>query len=272
MHFTLPGVFEHNPVPRVVNSQLWTIPFELECYLALVILSISTALQNRRVFVALIVLFSFAATAGAFLVCPVNPVGPEPGRALVLSFLAGVSLHLYRDRIPYSSVLGVAAAIAAAFLLQIPNAAYLSAFPVAYLTVWVGLMRPPKIPFGDLSYGVFLFHLPVEQSIMHLFPNVGSWRQLTLMALPASVLCAWLSRNLVERPVLSRKNQVLAAVDRFCAALGRPAHPRGSQRQPAPGDQSPPSRNPISLTGFYASHGEHGALGAVVLRPCVFDL
>ena len=33
-------VFEHNPDPRFIASQLWTIPFEFECYVALVILSL----------------------------------------------------------------------------------------------------------------------------------------------------------------------------------------------------------------------------------------
>ena len=89
--------------------------------------------------------------------------------------LAGVSLHLYRDRIPCSPALGVVAGIVAAVLLQFPNACYLAAFPVAYLTVWLGLMRPPKTPFGDLSYGVYLFHFPIEKSIMQVFPGVGCW-------------------------------------------------------------------------------------------------
>jgi peptidoglycan/LPS O-acetylase OafA/YrhL len=223
VHFTLPGVFEHNPVPRVINSQLWTIPFELECYF--VLLSVSAVLRDRRAFAALVVILSLVATGLAFLLDPVSPIEPIPGRALVVSFLAGVSLHLYRDKIPCSPTVGVLAALVAAVLLQFPNACYLAAFPVAYLTVWLGLMRPPKIPFGDLSYGVYLFHFPIEQSIMHVFPGVGCWWQLTLLALPSSVLCAWLSWNLIERPVLSRKKHVLAAVDRACAALAHFARP-----------------------------------------------
>jgi peptidoglycan/LPS O-acetylase OafA/YrhL len=101
VHFTLPGVFEHNPAPDVVNSQLWTIPFELESYLSLVLLSLSAALRDRRVFVALVILLSLVATGRAFFMDPVSAVEPLPGRALVVSFLAGVSLHLYRDRIPF---------------------------------------------------------------------------------------------------------------------------------------------------------------------------
>ncbi len=68
--------------------------------------------------------------------------------------------------------------------MEIPNASYLAAFPVAYLTVWLGLKNPPRIPFGDLSYGVYLLHFPIEQTIMHLFPGAGSWWRLTLMTLP----------------------------------------------------------------------------------------
>ena len=108
-------------------------------------------------------LFLIAATAGAMLKNSVSPFAPLQGRVLVAAFLAGVAIHLYRDRIPYSSVIGVGAAIASVVLLQIADTAYLAAFPIAYLTVWIGLMRPSKIPFGDLSYGVYLFHFPVEQ-------------------------------------------------------------------------------------------------------------
>jgi peptidoglycan/LPS O-acetylase OafA/YrhL len=233
VHFTLPGVFEHNPAARVINSQLWTIPFELECYLSLVLLSLSTVLRDRRALVALVVLFSLVATARAFSVDPISPIGPIPGRALVVSFLAGVSLYLYRDRIPYSPALGLVAGAVGAVLMQFPNACYLAAFPVAYLSVWLGLMRPPKIPFGDLSYGIYLFHFPIEQSIMQVFPGVGGWWQLTVIALPPTALCAWLSWNLVEHPVLSRKKHVLAAVDRAYAALAHLARPvlAASERQ-----------------------------------------
>jgi peptidoglycan/LPS O-acetylase OafA/YrhL len=223
VRFTLPGVFEHNPAGAMVNSQLWTIPFELECYA--VLLFVAAVLRDRRAFVALVVLLSLVATALAFFLDPVSPFQPIPGRALVVSFLAGVCLHLYRDKIPCSPAVGVLAALGAAVLLQISNTCYLAAFPVAYLTVWVGLMRPPKIPFGDLSYGVYLFHFPIEQSFMQIFPGIGRWWQLAFLALPSSALCAWLSWNWVEHPVLARKKDILAAVDRAYAALARQVRP-----------------------------------------------
>jgi peptidoglycan/LPS O-acetylase OafA/YrhL len=238
VHVTLPGVFEHNPDPRLIASQLWTIPFEFECYFALAILSLLNLLRDRRAFVQIIVICSLAATVCALLISPVSPFDHVPGRVLVLCFLAAVSLYLYRDAIPYSPDLAIASVIGSTVLLQIPNASYLAPFPVAYLTVWVGLKRPPKIRFGDLSYGVYLLHFPIEQTIMHLFPATASWWRLTLMALPPTFVCAWLSWNLIEQPILSRKTSILAALDRAMDAVEATIRPFSPKRLPQAADRS----------------------------------
>ncbi|HLX97329.1 MAG TPA: hypothetical protein VKR62_01425 [Roseiarcus sp.] len=87
------------------------------------------------------------------------------------------------------------------------------------MTVWLGLRDPPGIPFGDLSYGVYLLHFPIGQTIMHLFPGAGSPLRLTLMTLPPAFASAWLSWNLIEHPILSRKTSILAALDRAIEAV-----------------------------------------------------
>jgi peptidoglycan/LPS O-acetylase OafA/YrhL len=245
VHVTLPGVFEHNPDPRLIALQLWTIPFEFQCYFALAILSLLNLLRDRRALAQIIVLSALSATVCALLIAPVNPFSHVPGPALVLCFLAAVSLYLYRDAIPCSPPLAVGSAIASAVLLEIPNASYLAAFPIAYLTVWLGLKNPPRVPFGDLSYGVYLLHFPIEQTIMRFFPSAGSWWRLTLMALPPTFVCAWLSWNLVEQPILSRKTSILAALDRALEAVtaairpffpGRVRQPAGQSEAVAPGE------------------------------------
>jgi peptidoglycan/LPS O-acetylase OafA/YrhL len=40
IHFLLPGVFENNPLNIAVNLSLWTVPYELECYIALMALAL----------------------------------------------------------------------------------------------------------------------------------------------------------------------------------------------------------------------------------------
>lgn len=219
VHFKLPGVFENNPGGPWINAQLWTIPFELECYLALVILSLCTLIKRKAALVGLVVSLTVGLTVWALVVSPIDPHGNPPGRVMVLCFLAAVSLYLYRDHIPYSHILGIASVVSLAYFANHPNTAYLMALPASYTAVWIGLMRPPKIPFGDLSYGVYLFHLPIEQTIVKLFPVIHVWWMLTLVSLPVVVAVAWLSWTFVESPILSRKKAIVGAVDRAWRAI-----------------------------------------------------
>ena len=137
----------------------------------------------------------------------------------VAFFLAAVGFYLYRDRVPYSALLGGISAILTVVFLSVPTLSPLAALPGAYLTIWLGLMSPPRIPFGDLSYGVYLFHYPIEQSMVQLFPQMHLWWQVTAISLPPSLLCAFMSWNLIEHPILKQKWQVLGWIDQRAAAV-----------------------------------------------------
>ena len=60
IHYVLPGVFNANPYPQVVGSQLWTIPFELMCYLTLTVIAGVGLFGARRWLLALMVLLQVA--------------------------------------------------------------------------------------------------------------------------------------------------------------------------------------------------------------------
>jgi peptidoglycan/LPS O-acetylase OafA/YrhL len=47
IHYFLPGGFANNPWPGMVNFQLWTVPFELLCYVLLTALVLFGALRRR---------------------------------------------------------------------------------------------------------------------------------------------------------------------------------------------------------------------------------
>lgn len=209
----LPGVFPHNPSPGFMNSQLWTIPFEFECYAALVVLSVAGVLGRRKWFLLAVVLAIAAFTAADLTIWPVDATAHVPGRALVFCFLCGVLIHAFRDKVPYNNIAGVASLIAAVACLELPPLAFLSAIPVAYATVWLGLKRPPAIRFGDLSYGIFLFHFPLLQVVVALSPLKLPWWVLATVATPIAALIASASWNFVEQPVLRRKQSFLGFSD-----------------------------------------------------------
>jgi peptidoglycan/LPS O-acetylase OafA/YrhL len=47
IHYHLPGVFLSNPV-TVVNGQLWTVPWELVCYIVLAALAVTGVFRRRH--------------------------------------------------------------------------------------------------------------------------------------------------------------------------------------------------------------------------------
>ena len=49
VHFQLPGVFTQNPIPNVVNGQLWTVPVEMKSYVVLAIMALLGVVRNGRI-------------------------------------------------------------------------------------------------------------------------------------------------------------------------------------------------------------------------------
>jgi peptidoglycan/LPS O-acetylase OafA/YrhL len=208
IHFTLPGVYSGRPI----NLQLWTIPFELECYICLVVLALAGAVARPRLLAGLIVAGVLLATAIAIHGGWYHKGWNVPGRMLVLSFLCGVIAYLFKRSLPYNRWLCLACAVAAYLCLRSPDLVFLSAAPLAYVTIYLGLTRPPRIPFGDLSYGIYLFHFPIARSIFELTGRRMPWEALLLLTILGTALFAALSWTFIEKPILDRKGRVLTVV------------------------------------------------------------
>ena len=229
IHYELPGVFLTNPDPRTVNAQLWTVPYELECYLALAGLAMLGLPWRRLWFVAAVVALQILLVC-AMLTAPATLEITVPGRALVLCFLAGVALFLFKERIPWHGGLFLLAAGLGEALLWMPGGSALVAWPAAYATIYLGLLSPPKPAFlfdGDYSYGLYLYGFPIQQTLASLWPGMPA----VVNAFAALLLAfgfAQLSWRLVERralmlrPTLHRiENGVLARLpQRLLPLLG----------------------------------------------------
>jgi peptidoglycan/LPS O-acetylase OafA/YrhL len=137
IHYFLPGVFENNPWPKMVNVQLWTVPIELLCYVALTALALFGGVQ-RKILIPLAAL----GLALAHLIMRsheyqwhVPPyVGVLDGSMLVVCFLTGISLYLFRDKIVWSSRMFAGALIASfALLCFVPFGEYPGILTITYV-------------------------------------------------------------------------------------------------------------------------------------------
>ena len=101
IHYNLPGVFTHNP-SHAVNSQLWTIPYELKCYAVLTAAAL-IGLHRRPL---LLLVATCIVVLGTMIYVTYRPVEiTDAWQLLVPSFLLGVCAFSYRDKLPWSPLL-----------------------------------------------------------------------------------------------------------------------------------------------------------------------
>jgi peptidoglycan/LPS O-acetylase OafA/YrhL len=229
-HFTLPGLFKTNPFHEV-NRQLWTIPSELRCYVILTALALLGAVRRPATLLA--------ATGGLLAWAIVdtawhNPhffaqvIGPVPESLLLISFLAGVLINLYRDRIPWRLSWGVASLAAGLVLLDLPAGEWAAVFPLAYATVCLGLTNAPKtgvLKGADYSYGIFLYGFAIQQTFVALAPWGRHWWINIAVCVPAATAVAALSWHVVEKPALGLKSALAKIEARWLARPARSAVP-----------------------------------------------
>lgn len=205
----LPGVFSATPVPGVVNGPLWTLKFEVMCYLTLSLAGAAGALRPRAVLIFVFIMYFAGATFGD---------GPESGWRyyaekyvdLARPFFVGAFFALHASR----TVLSARSALVciAGLFLAAPLGVFSDAFPIfgGYLVLWFGfaplgpLARAGR--FGDFSYGFYLWGWPAQQFVAQVFAT-SDWLHNVALATPLALVLAVLSWTLVEKPALALKEQ-----------------------------------------------------------------
>jgi peptidoglycan/LPS O-acetylase OafA/YrhL len=241
--FTLPGVFDTNPA-RAVNISLWTIPFEIGCYILMAGLILSGSLHKPKIVLALCAAFGII-TIGVYLFEPNAPTSAlDPrnifggnGSRLSISFLLGIAIYLYRFDLPYSHRSAVACllfCLAVAAVGPLPGA-ILDVFvapALAYLTAYIGVTDLPELPLfhrGDYSYGVYLYGYPLQQTIVTAWPHHGNVFLLILVSVPVITGFAAFSWHLIERPILQLRRRFSFVADMRMEAVGEKSGPQRAE-------------------------------------------
>jgi peptidoglycan/LPS O-acetylase OafA/YrhL len=211
VHTTLPGVFSGSPLPGVVNSQLWTIPAEMESYVSLALFAVLGLVWKRNLFALALLFIQILIVVYVIVQQP----GLEPlisGRILVFCFLCGVSAYQFRERIPHHPALLIAAILTALLLTLTPGGDYFISLPLVYVTIYLGTLNLPRNKFllsGDYSYGMYLYGFPLQQVLVALWPWPMTWYENIAASVPLAFGVAHFSWHFIEKPALRLKSSLL---------------------------------------------------------------
>jgi peptidoglycan/LPS O-acetylase OafA/YrhL len=218
LRYELPGVFPTNPYPRAVNGSIWTLPGEAFMYLFVAALGVTTLLWHRRACGFVLAALIATIAAEPLIVTGVPRIGSPLYALPAISFLTGMLMLLYRERVVlHGAVIVALVALVLIAAPHVPSAVPLYACVVgAYVTFYLAFHRvrvPIPERIGDVSYGLYVYAFPMQQFVVWLDPGIGPWR-LFAIAFPPTFALAWLSWHFVERPALSLKGALALPVPR----------------------------------------------------------
>ncbi len=201
MASSLPGVFATNPLPNYVNASLWTLFYEVPCYVGLFFAGILGFLQPRRLpllIAAWIPVYLFARYFGI--------IDLHYFATFSLPFIVGMAVYQYRSAILLNGWIAMALlAIGAGLGAAGHGVEEAWSLAVAYGVFCLGFARAPTLlaynKIGDFSYGTYIYGFLVGQTIAHVFPGIGI-APLMEASLVIALFCGVLSWFYVERPAI----------------------------------------------------------------------
>jgi peptidoglycan/LPS O-acetylase OafA/YrhL len=193
------------------NGSLWILPYELACYVMIVVLGLLGGLSRRRM-ILLLWLLNCSVFAGQIHGQMFQHHDMAISR-IVNNYLAGVVFFLYRDSIRLSwagfatSVLGLTLfGVVWATSCYLP---FVSPLLWGYVLLFVCYYRVGPLQhfarYGDFSYGTFLYAFPIQLTLVMYLRESLHPITLFLAAWPIAAVFGVLSWFLVEQPFLRLK-------------------------------------------------------------------
>jgi peptidoglycan/LPS O-acetylase OafA/YrhL len=215
----LPGVFTANPVSGAVNGSLWTLPVEAFAYVAVVGFGL-LALARRRVallaaLVVLLLALSPPADLGSHLPAATHGTALGLDSTVVIhvlaAFVTGSALFAFRERVRLSWWHVLALTVLWVVSWGTGWGPVVASVLIPYAVLVIAYRAPLRLNVltrpGDVSYGVYVYAFPVQQTFVLVDRGLAPMA-LAALAAPVTYGLALASWRLIEAPALALKRRV----------------------------------------------------------------
>lgn len=197
--FTIDSAFIGNSKPQIINGSLWSLGFEIQCYLVLILLFV--ACKSVRLASIAGLFFSYAG-----LIVFSSNFHLQLSSLMAFFFWGGLLSTL--NGVKRTQLLIVLACILFSFYIAIsctfPNfRIWIGSGLLSFAIVVLGNSNRVSIPERrDISFGIFLYHFPLQQMIAYLFLDGYSFLFCTALSLSLLAFCGFCNRFIIENRIV----------------------------------------------------------------------
>lgn len=213
IRYSLPLVFAENPYPHAVNGSLWSLPYEIQCYIVLALISLAPiAIRWKALTIFIVLLMAWFTRPDSYGVFERHIGLNYFDIKLGLLFSLGAVLSSWRDRIHLHGAYGIAFLVIAYFSpwMKFTMISFYMGF--AMVVLWLALYGRwlPVIPekMGDWSYGTYLYGFPVQQTLAFLGVQAYGVFVFTAASTVLTLILAAASWFIIEKPAIGLKGLV----------------------------------------------------------------
>ena len=203
LQYSLPGVFDALPYPRVEGS-IWTLIYEVLCYSMVFAFGVTGLLARRRAMLGALVIYALVWSAPSLAGFDLHPSVAHL-RKLSLPFVIGVAFWIWRDRVVLSGPICAGLIVGAIVAHETAFAYPMLVLALSYGAFWLGHAPRGAVRrfnrLGDYSYGIYIYAFPLQGLAIWLWGPMGPALNIAL-ALPMTLICAVASWHWIERPAL----------------------------------------------------------------------